>query len=161
MRLFDLWGFRFPSLPSKGEGRGGGGPGSGAHRTMLQLAQERIANASQVLADFTVPDTEQPIARSLKEVGAPLLTLATLLEAMVHAINLHDQAPLETDEIDCERSNRMLTSEAKTTETMLAQLCPQDPLLLGGILSQRPCSALRHLTPHPVPPPQGGGDEIG
>jgi hypothetical protein len=70
--------------------------------------------------------------------------------SMLTAIHLHDQAPLETDEIEIEPQKRGLSSEVEPVSAHHPKLQPQARFLWGQGLSQL-ASVLRCSSglPHP------------
>jgi hypothetical protein len=82
------------------------------------------------------------------------------------SVDLDHQSGREADEIDDEASERLLPSEAKATDTLAAELTPQQALGLGLVLAEGSDTRVNHpidtlpaaTAPSPCPLPQGEGE---
>lgn len=106
-------------------------------RAFVQLAQERVANTNEIFAKFAVPHAKDSVSGGFQKASSRLLAPHVRLEAMLHAVNFDDEVPFEADEVNNVTANRVLPAEAKSAQSILAQLGPEDAFLFRGFLSQR------------------------
>jgi hypothetical protein len=91
--------------------------------------QDRV----EILEDFVIPETDNPIAQCLD----PRLPLYISLSAMLAAVDLDDQICLRTQEIHDERADRCLSAEFKAIKPAVAQGEPDAQFSSGHVATER------------------------
>jgi hypothetical protein len=65
---------------------------------------------------------------------------------MLHAVDLDDEAPFQTDKVDDVGANWMLPPQAQSHQPALAEFAPQNALFVSLVGSKFSCPAIRHAT---------------
>ncbi len=120
-------------------------------------------HAFQIPIDLVIPETQYPEALVDKILVALRVAPRMHIEIMLTAIDLHDEALLETDEVDDIAVARGLAAEVEASLSPGAQMNPQLDLLRGHSFAKAARDLVRHVPPpglatlgHP-PPLRGGG----
>jgi hypothetical protein len=106
--------------------------------------EDRLERVVKVETHVSVPDAYDPEAFLLEPSRSLSVALFFCAVSVLTAIDLDDEPSLETDEIDDERSDRMLSAEPVAGKPLVPQLLPDDPLLLRGIAPELPRSLVCH-----------------
>jgi hypothetical protein len=103
-----------PSPRVRGEGWGEG--------RFFEFSQERLQNPLQILNDVIIPDADHAIAEGAK--FAVALTVFGIFRVLA-VVELYDQAPIATNEVDIIPADGLLADEFAATELATANARPQ------------------------------------
>jgi len=127
----DDWSKSETSDVDLGEGQGGG-------YLRIHDVDDGLQNSRPVAEDFRVPEAKNSIALRAQPFVA--LSIMRRIGRVLSAIDLDNQSPLLTHEIDDERTDRYLVSKAQAPQTMSTEHEPQAALGICHVPAQSLCA---------------------
>ncbi len=116
---------------------------------IAQRVIDQSQHALEIPIDFIVPETQYPEALADKMFVALRVAPRMRIEIMLTAVDLDDEALLETDEIDDIVIARSLAAEVESPFSPGAQVNPQFHLLRGQSFAKAARDFVSH-SPHPA-----------
>lgn len=133
--------------------RRGGGMGWGC---FSKKARDHLDDRLGGAENLVIPEAND--AKSLLSEKPRTLPIAPRLLGMLPAIDLDDELPLQTSEVNDIWADGALAAKAIARETPPPHVRPQTPLGVGHELAQRSCAFVCHggfaEAPPPHPPPR-------
>jgi hypothetical protein len=120
----------------------------------VKLLHNSFENALEIAQNVVVPKTNDMVPAFFQRRGA--LSVCSGALPMLTAINLNDQFPIQSDEVDNEACERNLPFKFDAIELTGSKPRPKETLGLGGILAQSPGVFFQTLSPLTLPSPQKG-----
>jgi hypothetical protein len=120
----------------------------------VKLLHNSFENALEIAQNVVIPKTDDMVPAFFQHRRA--LSVGSGALPMLTAINLDDQFPIQSDEVDNKTCERNLPLKFDAIELTGAEPRPKETLRLGGILAQSSDVFFQTLSPLTLPSPQRG-----
>jgi hypothetical protein len=92
---------------------------------LVERDADRVHNAFEIAENLVIPESQHAIAVCLKKARALFIAQPFVVEAMLRAVYLDDNARAMTGEIRIIRADRGLSAEMTVLDFELPELCPK------------------------------------